>query len=256
MSKYLMALDQGTTSSRCIIFDRTGNIISVAQKEFTNYFPAEGWVEHDPEEIWSSQLSVAQQALSQKNLTYSDIITIGITNQRETTIVWNKKTGEPIYRAIVWQCRRTADYCSKLKQENISDMVRQKTGLLIDSYFSATKIKWILDNVPGAQKAADNGELMFGTVDSWLIYKLTGGKVHATDPSNASRTMLFNINTLEWDNDLLKLFNIPKSMMPSVLASSGLFGYTDAALFGGSIPITGVAGDQQAALFGQCSFEA
>ena len=255
MSKYLMALDQGTTSSRCIIFDRTGNIVSIAQKEFTNYFPAEGWVEHDPEEIWCSQLSVAQQALNQQNLTYSDIITIGITNQRETTIVWNKKTGKPIYRAIVWQCRRTADYCNQLKQANISDMIRQKTGLLIDSYFSATKIKWILDNIPGAQDAADNGELMFGTVDSWLIYKLTGGKVHATDPSNASRTMLFNINTLNWDKDLLTLFNIPASMMPSVLDSSGLFGYTDASLFGGSIPITGVAGDQQAALFGQCCFD-
>lgn len=254
MSKYLMALDQGTTSSRCIIFDRCGNIISMAQKEFPNYFPAEGWVEHDPNEIWNTQLTVTKQAMEKCNVKASDIAAIGITNQRETTVVWNKKTGEPIYRAIVWQCRRTAQYCDDLKAQGLTDMVRSKTGLIIDSYFSATKIKWILDNVAGARKAADAGELMFGTIDSWLIYKLTGGKVHATDSSNASRTMLFNINTLQWDTELLELFNIPLSMMPKVCPSSGLFGYTDTSLFGGNIAIAGVAGDQQAALFGQCCF--
>lgn len=254
MSKYIMALDQGTTSSRCIIFDRAGNIISSAQKEFTNYFPAPGWVEHDPLEIWDTQLYVAQQAMQKSNILASDIAAIGITNQRETTVVWDKKSGKPIYRAIVWQCRRTADYCEHLKAEGLNNTIREKTGLLIDAYFSATKIKWILDNVEGARVAADAGELMFGTIDSWLIYKLTGGKVHATDPSNASRTMLFNINTLNWDDDLLKLFGIPSQMMPRVLPSSGLFGYTEHSLFNGSIPIAGVAGDQQAALFGQCCF--
>lgn len=254
MSKYIMALDQGTTSSRCIIFDRAGNIISSAQKEFTNYFPTQGWVEHDPLEIWDTQLYVAQQAMQKSNILTSDIAAIGITNQRETTVVWDKKSGNPIYRAIVWQCRRTADYCEHLKAEALNDTIREKTGLLIDAYFSATKIKWILDNVEGARAAADAGELMFGTIDSWLIYKLTGGNVHATDPSNASRTMLFNINTLNWDDDLLKLFSIPSQMMPQVLPSSGLFGYTEPSLFNGSIPIAGVAGDQQAALFGQCCF--
>lgn len=256
MSKYLMALDQGTTSSRCILFDYTGNIASVAQKEFTNYYPAEGWVEHDPMEIWYSQLLVVRQAMEKVGASAPDIAAIGITNQRETTVIWDKITGKPVYNAIVWQCRRTAEYCNSLKKAGLSEIIRDKTGLLIDSYFSASKIKWILDNVDGVRTRAEAGGLMFGTVDSWLIYNLTGGRVHATDCSNASRTMLYNIHTLEWDNELLSLFGIPAALMPEVLPSSHVFGYTDPSLFGGAIPIAGVAGDQQAALFGQCCFEA
>lgn len=254
MSKYLMALDQGTTSSRCIIFDADQRTVAVAQQEFTNYFPCPGWVEHDPREIWSSQLAVMREALRRSGLSASDIAAIGITNQRETTILWDRRTGEPVYNAIVWQCRRTADYCDNLKAAGLTDRIRSKTGLIIDSYFSATKIKWILDNVPGVRERAERGELMFGTVDSWLIYKLTGGRVHATDPSNASRTMLFNIHELRWDSELLELFDIPARLMPQVLPSSGLFGRTDPELLGAEIAIAGVAGDQQAALFGQCCF--
>lgn len=256
MSGYLMALDQGTTSSRCIIFDDDEKIVAVAQQEFPNYFPAPGWVEHDPREIWNSQLTVMRQAISKAGLSASDIAAIGITNQRETTMIWDRRTGEPVYNAIVWQCRRTADYCDELKAQGLTDKIRSKTGLIIDSYFSATKIKWILDNIPGVRQRAERGELMFGTVDTWLIYNLTGGRVHATDPSNASRTMLFNIRNMCWDSELLELFEIPKPMMPQVLPSSGLFGYTAPELLGGSVAIAGVAGDQQAALFGQCCFEA
>lgn len=254
MPAYLMAIDQGTTSSRCILFDTEGKIATMAQKEFTQIFPREGWVEHDALEIWYTQLLVCRQAMEKAGASAADIIAIGITNQRETTVVWDKVTGKPVSSAIVWQCRRTADYCGKLKAAGYSGMIQKKTGLLIDSYFSATKIKWILDNVPGAQEKAKAGRLLFGTIDTWLMYNLTGGKVHATDYSNASRTMLFNINTLEWDKELLNLFGIPASMMPQALPSSYVFGYTDIALFGGNIPIAGVAGDQQAALFGQCCF--
>jgi len=254
MAKYLMALDQGTTSSRCILFDFEGNIIVSAQKELPNIFPAEGWVEHNPEEIWFTQRLVATQAMDAIGATAEDIAAIGITNQRETTIIWDKKTGKPVYNAIVWQCRRTADFCNSLVAEGLAPMIRKKTGLLIDSYFSATKIKWILDNVAGVRERAEAGELMFGTVDSWLIYNLTGKKVHATDCTNASRTMLFNINTMEWDKELLELLDIPESLMPEVLPSSHIYGYTEDSLFGGPIAIAGVAGDQQAALFGQCCF--
>ena len=255
MASYLMAVDQGTTSSRCILFDLNGNIAAMSQKEFTQTFPREGWVEHDAVEIWYTQLLVCRQAMEKVDASASDIVAIGITNQRETTVVWDKVTGKPIYNAIVWQCRRTADYCGKLKTAGYSDMIQKKTGLLIDSYFSATKIKWILDNVPGARKKAEEGRLLFGTIDSWLIYNFTGGRVHATDYSNAARTMLFNINTLDWDSELLELFDIPSSMLPRVLPSSGIFGYTDVSHFDGRIPIAGVAGDQQSALFGQCCFE-
>lgn len=255
MAKYLLALDQGTTSSRCILFDRFGNICSKAAREFRQIFPQDGWVEHDAREIWASQIAVAVEAIQRIGASAHDIMGIGITNQRETTIVWDKNTGEPICNAIVWQCRRTAAYCDELKQFGYSDAIRARTGLLIDSYFSATKLKWILDNVEGAKERAKHGELLFGTVDSWLLYRLTGGKVHATDPSNASRTMLFNIHTMEWDRELLNLFDIPACMMPKVLPSSGIFGYTDPSLLGASIPIAGIAGDQQAALFGQCCFD-
>lgn len=254
MSKYLLALDQGTTSSRSIIFSGSGELLSVSQKEFRQIFPHDGWVEHDPEEIFDTQLSTAREAINKLGISPSDISGIGITNQRETTVIWDKDTGKPIYNAIVWQCRRTAEYCDQLKSIGLADSVRMKTGLLIDSYFSATKIKWILDNVNGARKAANDGKLLFGTVDSWLLYNLSGGKVHATDYSNAARTMIFNINTLEWDEELLKLFDIPMSMMPQVRPSSNIFGYTSPDLFGKSIPIAGIAGDQQAALFGQCCF--
>lgn len=254
MAKYLLALDQGTTSSRSIIFSTNGEILSVAQKEFTQIFPCEGWVEHNAEEIWQTQLYTAKEAIGKLGIDPSEICGIGITNQRETSIVWDKTTGKPIYNAIVWQCRRTAEYCDSLKSQGLGDMIKKKTGLLIDSYFSATKIKWILDNVEGAREKAERGELLFGTVDTWLIYNLTGGKVHATDYSNAARTMLFNINTLEWDKELLELFNIPLSMMPNVMPSSGIFGYSEESLLGYRIPVAGVAGDQQAALFGQCCF--
>ena len=254
MTKYLLALDAGTTSSRAIVFSITGEIISIAQAEFPQIFPKEGYVEHNPNDIWETQIAVAKKAVSDAGLTYQDIAAIGITNQRETTIIWDKNTGKPIYNAIVWQCRRTSDYCEQLAKFGLTEMIREKTGLVIDPYFSATKIKWILDNVSGARDRAKRGELCFGTVDSWLIYNLTGKKVHATDYSNASRTMIFNINTLQWDDALLRTFDIPKEILPEVLPSSGIFGYTSKELFGGEIPVAGVAGDQQAALFGQCCF--
>ena len=256
MAEYLLALDQGTTSSRCIIFDRHGRVCSKVQREFAQIFPQDGWVEHDATEIWASQMGVAVEAMLSIGASASDIAAIGITNQRETVVVWEKDTGKPICNAIVWQCRRTADDCNELKRMGVEEDIRHRTGLLIDPYFSATKLRWILDHVEGARRRAENGELLFGTVDTWLIYQLTGGKVHATDPSNAARTMLFNIHTLSWDEELLRLFNIPMCMMPKVLPSSGVFGYTAPRLFGGSIPIAGVAGDQQAALFGQCCFDA
>ena len=255
MRRYILAMDQGTTSCRAIIFSAKGETIATAQKEFTQYFPADGWVEHDPTEIWATQIGVAHEALAKSGLDSNDIAAIGITNQRETTVVWDRNTGKPIYNAIVWQCRRTAQYCDVLKEQGYTETVRKKTGLLIDSYFSATKIRWILQHVPGAREKAQRGELLFGTVDTWLIWMLTGGKVHATDPSNAARTMLYNIHALDWDRDLLDLFEIPCAMLPQVLPSSGIFGYTKTSLFGCEIPIAGVAGDQQAALFGQCCFD-
>ncbi|MCQ2081394.1 MAG: glycerol kinase GlpK [Lachnospiraceae bacterium] len=255
MEKYVMALDQGTTSSRCILFDKRGNIVSMAQKEYTQIYPNPGWVEHNPREIWSSQLAVTTEAMANIGASCDDIASIGITNQRETTILWNRKTGEPVYNAIVWQCRRTASMIEELIKDGKSELIRNKTGLVPDPYFSATKIAWILDNVPNARKMAEDGELAFGTVDTWLIWNLTKGKVHITDYTNASRTMLFNIFNLEWDEELLELFNIPKSILPEVAPSSHIFGYTESSVLGGSIPIAGVAGDQQAALFGQCCFE-
>ena len=254
MSKYLLALDAGTTSSRAIVFSPDGKIISMSQREFPQIFPKEGYVEHNPDDIWNTQLEVAIKALADAGLSYSDIAAIGITNQRETTIVWDRNTGRPVYNAIVWQCRRTSEYCEQLAKYGLTESIREKTGLVLDPYFSATKIKWILDNVEGSRERAKRGELCFGTVDSWLIYNLTGKKIHATDYSNASRTMLFNINTLTWDDSLLRIFDIPKEMLPEVLPSSGIFGYTAPELFGGEIPVAGVAGDQQAALFGQCCF--
>ena len=254
MERYLLALDQGTTSSRCILFNRQGEAVSKVQREFSQIFPREGWVEHDATEIWASQMGVALEAMLLKGIGADEIAAIGITNQRETTVVWEKETGKPICNAIVWQCRRTAELCEELKRQGLEETVRARTGLLIDPYFSATKLRWILDHVEGAQERAEQGELLFGTVDSWLIYQLTGGRVHATDPSNATRTMLFNIHTMQWDEELLRIFRIPARMLPRVLPSSGIFGYTDPALFGKSIPIAGVAGDQQAALFGQCGF--
>ena len=254
MPKYIMALDAGTTSNRCILFNTAGEICSVAQKEFTQIFPQPGWVEHDADEIFSTQLEVARQALQNIDASASDIAAIGITNQRETTVVWNKRTGHPVYNAIVWQCRRTADYCDALRAEGLVDEVRSKTGLVIDPYFSGTKIRWILENVPGARDQAEKGELLFGTVETWLIWKLTGGKVHVTDYSNASRTMLFNINTLRWDDDILKKLDIPSSMLPQARPSSEVYGHTAAHFFGAPIPIAGAAGDQQAALFGQTCF--
>lgn len=254
MKKYIMALDQGTTSSRAIIFDKEGSIVSLVQREFPQIFPKEGWVEHDPMAIWSTQIAACTEALMKIGCTWEEIYGIGITNQRETTVVWDRKTGVPVYNAIVWQCRRTADYCEGLKKDGYEEIIRNKTGLLLDPYFSASKIAWILDNVDGAREKAEKGELCFGTIDSWLIYNLTAGKVHATDYSNASRTMLFNINTLSWDEELLKIFNIPCSMLPEVCPSSHIFGYSDAKILGAEIAIAGVAGDQQAALFGQCCF--
>ncbi len=251
MEKFILALDQGTTSSRAIIFDKKGNIVSTAQKEFTQYFPKPGWVEHDPIEIWSAQAGMAAEVVTKKGLSGANIAAIGITNQRETTVVWDKNTGEPVYNAIVWQDKRTADYCDELKEKGKSDLIREKTGLVIDSYFSATKVKWILDNVDGARERANAGELLFGTIDSWLIWKMTQGNLHITDVTNASRTLLFNINTLEWDKELLELFNIPESMLPQVKQSSEVYGYTHPNFFAQKIPIAGIAGDQQAALFGQ-----
>lgn len=255
MRKYILALDQGTTSSRAIVFDHDGKICSVAQKEFTQYFPKPGWVEHNPNEIWSSQASVIAESISAIDINGLDIAGIGITNQRETTIVWDVDTEEPIYNAIVWQDRRTADYCDKLKAEGLIDTIREKTGLIIDAYFSGTKIKWILDNVPGARQRAEQGKLRFGNVDSWLVWRLTRGEVHVTDVTNASRTMLFNINTLKWDADLLKLLDIPVSMLPEVKSSSEVYGHTKTTIFAHEVPISGIAGDQQAALFGQMCIE-
>lgn len=256
MSKYIMALDQGTTSSRCIIYDKKGNMVSMAQKEFTQIYPKPGWVEHDAMEIWSTQMGVAQEALLKINCTHEDIEAIGITNQRETTVVWDKETGIPIYNAIVWQCRRTAEYCDELIARGYGDMIRSKTGLLIDSYFSGTKLKWILDNVEGARKKAEEGKLLFGTIETWLIWKLTEGKVHVTDYSNASRTMMFNINTLEWDKEILELLDIPREMLPEPKPSSCVYGLSATNIFGGPIKISGAAGDQQSALFGQTCFAA
>jgi len=255
MAKYLMAFDQGTTSSRCILFDKGGNIKSVAQKEITQIFPQSGWVEHDPMEIWSSQISVATEAKAKIGANAAEIAAIGITNQRETTIVWNKATGKPVYNAIVWQCRRTSEYCDTLKASGFDKTIKQKTGLVVDAYFSATKVRWILENVPGARQAAEKGELLFGTVDSWIIWNLTKGKIHVTDYTNASRTMLFNIHTLEWDEDILKEMNIPRCMLPEVKPSSHVYGTTNTDMLGGDIKIAGIAGDQQAALFGQCCYE-
>lgn len=255
MAKYMMALDQGTTSSRCILFERNGQIASSAAHEFPAAYPKDGWVEHDPMRIWSTQIAVASEALLRIGGTWSDVAGIGITNQRETVIVWEKESGLPIYPAIVWQCRRTADVCERMKAEGLSGMIREKTGLLLDPYFSATKLRWILDNVEGARARAERGELCFGTVDSWLIWKLTGGKVHATDYSNAARTMLFNLHTCDWDEDLLRLFDIPRCILPELRPSSCIFGYSDPNVLGARLPIGGVAGDQQAALFGQCCHE-
>ncbi len=254
MSKYIMALDQGTTSSRCILFSEKGDMVSVAQKEFTQYYPHTGWVEHDATEIWATQIGVAHEAMEKAGATAKDIAAIGITNQRETTVVWDKTTGEPVYHAIVWQCRRTAEYCDSLKAKGLVDSFREKTGLMIDAYFSGTKVRWILENVPGVRERAENGELLFGTMDTWLIWKLTKGRVHVTDYSNASRTLLFNIKELKWDEEILAEMNIPKCMLPEAKPSSCIYGETDPELFGGAIPIAGAAGDQQAALFGQTCF--
>ena len=256
MADYIMALDAGTTSNRCILFDKQGRMCSVAQKEFTQYFPKPGWVEHDANEIWTTQLGVALSAMNAIGASAADIAAIGIANQRETTIVWDRNTGEPVYRAIVWQCRRTSAYCDELKARGLTDWFRQKTGLVIDAYFSATKLKWILDNVEGARARAEAGELMFGTVETWLIWKLTCGKVHVTDYSNASRTMLFNIHTLDWDDEILQLLGIPRSMLPRPVPNSEFYEYADPMHFGGEIKIAGAAGDQQAALFGQTCFAA
>ena len=251
MKQYILALDQGTTSSRAIIFDQQGLIIAVAQKEFTQFFPQPGWVEHDANEIWSTQLGVAAEAISKAGLTVENIAAIGITNQRETTVVWERATGKPVYNAIVWQDRRTASFCDELKSKNLESVIKQKTGLVIDAYFSATKVKWILDNVEGARAKANNGELCFGTVDTWLLWNLTKGQIHATDVSNASRTMLCNINTLQWDGELEKIFDIPGSMLPQIRSSSEVYGHTQNILSAKNIPIAGIAGDQQSALFGQ-----
>ena len=253
--KYIMALDQGTTSSRCILFDQAGNICTVANKEFRQIFPKPGWVEHDANEIWEVTQEVARAAMAKLGVEAADIAAIGITNQRETTVVWDKETGEPIAHAIVWQCRRTAGIIDKLVKEGHGDEIRSKTGLVPDAYFSGSKIQWLLDNVPGARRRAEAGKLLFGTIDTWLIWKLTGGRVHVTDYTNASRTMIFNIHTLQWDEDLLKLLKIPASMLPKVKPSSCVYGKTDVEMFGGEIPIAGAAGDQQCALFGQCCFE-
>ncbi len=251
MSKYILSLDQGTTSSRAIVFNKKGDIVSLAQKEFTQFFPQPGWVEHDANEIWSTQLGVATEAILKAGLTVHDIAGIGITNQRETAVVWDRKTSKPIFNAIVWQDRRTAGFCDELIKDGSSKMISEKTGLVTDAYFSATKVKWILDHVPGARAKADNGELCFGTIDSWLLWKLTNGKVHATDISNASRTLLFNIHTRLWDEDLLKLFTIPASMLPEVRSNSEVYGFTQHLLTAADLPVSGMAGDQQSALFGQ-----
>ena len=256
MNQYVLAFDQGTTSSRAIVFDKNGSVVAVAQKEFKQIYPQPGWVEHDPNEIWYTQVSVAAEAVVKAGLSVKDIITIGITNQRETTIVWDRETHEPIHNAIVWQDRRTAAFCDELHKDGTAKDIQQRTGLIADAYFSATKVKWLLDNVPGARQKAENGKLCFGTVDSWLLWKLTNGQVHVTDVSNASRTMLFNIHTLEWDNELLKIFNVPSSMLPQVKSNSEVYGYTENVLTGNMVPVSGMAGDQQAALFGQMCVKA
>lgn len=255
MDKYIMALDLGTTSCRCIIFDKNGRICSAAQKEFTQYFPQPGWVEHDAEEIWATQTGLMYEAMSKIDITINEIAGIGITNQRETTVLWDKETGRPVHKAIVWQCRRTAGYCDELKKLGMAEFFRSKTGLVLDAYFSATKLRWLLDNAIGARERAEKGELLFGTVDSWIIWKLTGGKVHVTDYSNASRTMLFNIHTLKWDEEILRVLKIPQQILPEVKPSSHVYGYTDRKLFGREVPIAGAGGDQQCALFGQTCFE-
>lgn len=254
MAKYIMALDAGTTSNRCILFNQKGEICSVAQKEFTQIYPQPGWVEHDANEIWETQLMVCKLAMSKIGAKAADIAAIGITNQRETTVVWNKHTGKPVFNAIVWQCRRTSEYCDSLKAKGLVDKIREKTGLVIDAYFSGTKIRWILENVPGVRALAEKGDVIFGNVDTWLMWNLSGGKIHKTDYSNASRTMLFNIKEAKWDDEILAELNIPKAMLPEACPSSGVFGYTDPTIFGGEIPIAGAAGDQQAALFGQACF--
>ncbi|NAY92072.1 glycerol kinase GlpK [Muricauda sp. JGD-17] len=251
MSEYILALDQGTTSSRAVIFDKKGTIISVAQKEFTQIFPKPGWVEHDPNEIWATQAGIAAEAVSKKGLKGEQMAAIGITNQRETVVIWDKSTGEPVYNAIVWQDKRTADYCDQLKNKGHSKMIREKTGLVIDAYFSGTKVKWILDNVEGIRERAEAGDLALGTIDTWLIWKMTEGKLHITDVTNACRSLLFNINTMDWDDELLELLTVPKSMLPKVKQSSEVYGYTSPNFFASKIPIAGIAGDQQAALFGQ-----
>lgn len=253
--KYILSLDQGTTSSRAILFNRSGQIVGIAQKEFNQIYPKAGWVEHDPMEIWGTQSGVAREVIERNGIDPEEIGAIGITNQRETTVIWNKNTGKPIHNAIVWQCRRTSDICSDLKSKGLEEYIKKNTGLVVDAYFSATKIKWLLDNVEGARELAEKGDLLFGTIDSWLIWNLTKGKVHVTDYSNASRTMLYNIRSLEWDYTLLKEFNIPESMMPEVRNSSEVYGYTDEKDIGARIPIAGIAGDQQAALFGQTCFK-
>lgn len=255
MDKYIMALDLGTTSCRCIIFDKNGRICSAAQKEFTQYFPQPGWVEHDAEEIWATQTGLMYEAMSKIDITINEIAGIGITNQRETTVLWDKETGRPVHKAIVWQCRRTAGYCDELKKLGMAEFFRSKTGLVLDAYFSATKLRWLLDNAIGARERAEKGKLLFGTVDSWIIWKLTGGKVHVTDYSNASRTMLFNIHTLKWDEEILRVLKIPQQILPEVKPSSHVYGYTDSKLFGREVPIAGAGGDQQCALFGQTCFE-
>lgn len=255
MDKYIMALDLGTTSCRCIIFDKNGRICSAAQKEFTQYFPQPGWVEHDAEEIWATQTGLMYEAMSKIDITINEIAGIGITNQRETTVLWDKETGRPVHKAIVWQCRRTAGYCDELKKLGMAEFFRSKTGLVLDAYFSATKLRWLLDNAAGARERAEKGKLLFGTVDSWIIWKLTGGKVHVTDYSNASRTMLFNIHTLKWDEEILRVLKIPQKILPEVKPSSHVYGYTDSKLFGREVPIAGAGGDQQCALFGQTCFE-
>ncbi|HPW41787.1 MAG TPA: glycerol kinase GlpK [Bacillota bacterium] len=255
MSKYILALDQGTTSSRAILFDYDGNIAIVAQKEFTQIYPKAGWVEHNPNEIWETQCGVAKEVIANNGVAAEDIAAIGITNQRETTVVWDKNTGEPVYNAIVWQCRRTAPICDELKAKGFAPIIKEKTGLVVDAYFSGTKVKWILDNVEGAREKAENGDLLFGNIDTWLIWNLTGGEVHVTDYSNASRTMLFNINTLDWDDEILAELNIPRAMLPKAMPSSYVYGYTKKDLFGVEIPISGAAGDQQAALFGQACYK-
>ncbi|MBQ7278246.1 MAG: glycerol kinase GlpK [Clostridia bacterium] len=254
MAKYIMAMDAGTTSNRCILFNQAGQICSLSQREFTQLYPKPGWVEHDPEEIWQTQLDVCREAMKKVNARAEDIAAIGITNQRETTIVWDKQTGRPVCNAIVWQCRRTAEYCDSLKAKGLTEAFRKKTGLVIDAYFSGTKLRWILENIPGARTRAERGELLFGNVDSYLMYRLSGGKIHKTDYSNASRTLMYNIRDLCWDEEILKELDIPAAMLPEVCPSSGIFGFTDPEWFGGAIPIAGAAGDQQAALFGQACF--